>query len=640
MMKVSKSFILMAIAFGLSNVLLQAKLQQTPQGLNDIMKNPMSLEFLQKNLLQSQPRLILNSTTEAILEDQLLSDPVVQNLYQAIELNAEMILNEPLLKREQIGMRLLHVSREMLYRMNMLGLVYRMEQDAFILSRINEEVIAVCRFSDWNPSHFLDVAEMSLAVALALDWTAGALPESTIELAQSALIEKGLIPSWTETDGYFPFHYPNNWNQVCNGGMIAAAITVAERAPELAAKTISRALDGLPHAMAEYGPDGVYPEGSSYWEYASAYSVLTIAMLESAFGHDFGYSEFPGFVESAVFRTLSNAPSDWYYNFADCSDQRSSNGDLILAWFASKTGNKTFLEETRFLSPPDKMGRLERWAGAALVWVAGFEETNTKPLPSAWKGDGANPIVIFRDENNAANQYYFGGKGGRGLVANHGNMDGGSFVFELDGVRWAVDPGRQQYHELEKTGFDLWNMCQGCERWTLLAQNNFGHSTISVNDQLHLVEGFAPIVDFHNGEKPFAKVDLTAAFGSLVEMASRKFTRDSDRSLLIEDMIDFSPETKWVTWQMMTTADVQLTENGATLRQNGERLDLQIISHQNLNFSVISLSPPPLEIDKKIENLKRLEIHIPVWLVDENHLNLKVRLSGGNQAHLKEGIKR
>jgi hypothetical protein len=34
-------------------------------------------------------------------------------------------------------------------------------------------------------------------------------------------------------------------------------------------------------------------------------------------------------------------------------------------------------------------------------------------------------------------------------------MDAGSFVFELDGVRWAVDPGNQSYHALEKIGFNL-----------------------------------------------------------------------------------------------------------------------------------------------------------------------------------------
>src|SRR3546814_7782221 len=80
-------------------------------------------------------------------------------------------------------------------------------------------------------------------------------------------------------------------------------------------------------------------------------------------------------------------------------------------------------------------------------------------------------------------------------------MDGGSFVFELDGVRWVVDPGNQSYNELEKTWFNLWGSCQDCERWTLLTKNNFGHSTISVNGELHRVDGMATIrSDEHTSE--------------------------------------------------------------------------------------------------------------------------------------------
>jgi len=47
--------------------------------------------------------------------------------------------------------------------------------------------------------------------------------------------------------------------------MIAASIAIADVDPELAAKTIRRALDGLPHVLSEYMPDGVYPESPMYW---------------------------------------------------------------------------------------------------------------------------------------------------------------------------------------------------------------------------------------------------------------------------------------------------------------------------------------------------------------------------------------
>lgn len=599
-------------------------------GEEDIPKldNPMSVQYLKKNLRKSQPRLVLNAQTERNLRNQLKTDPVVQNMYKAIQLNAAEIQNEPLLERIQTGRRLLAVSREMLYRMNMLGMVYRINKDPKVLQRINNEVVAVCNFSDWNPSHFLDVAEMSMAVAIALDWTAGKLPKSTIELAKTALIEKGIKPSWPENGRNPGWAYgTNNWNQVCNGGMIAAAIAIAEEDPDLAAKTIHRALDGLPHSLVEYMPDGVYPEGSTYWSYGTSFSVTTAAMLESAFGTDFGHFEYPAFKESAVFRVLMNAPSGWYYNFADCGDKRGAQGDITLAWFGTKTGNASFFEKERFLMPAEEMGKLSRLAGAALVWIAQYEEKGAEKVPTAWKGEGANPVVVFTGGENDPHNYYFGGKGGRGMV-NHGNMDGGSFIFELNGVRWSIDPGNQSYHELEKTGFDLWGRCQNCERWTLLTKNNYGHSTITINDSLHRTEGLVTLTDFKEGATPEATFDMSATLGILVESASRRFLKDSPTSILIEDDIQINENTKEIKWHMMTTADVEIVDGGAILKQDGQTLKLENLSHPGLMVSVVSLYPAPLELDRQIEGFKRLEIRIPAWIVEGGKANIKVRLSG------------
>ena len=75
-----------------------------------------------------------------------------------------------------------------------------------------------------------------------------------------------------------------------------------------------------------------------------------------------------------------------------------------------------------------------------------------------------------------------------------------------------TDPGNQAYHDLEKTGFDLWNKAQDSQRWTLLNKGNFGHSTITINNQLHKVDGKATIVDFKHGEKPEVTFDLTPVF--------------------------------------------------------------------------------------------------------------------------------
>lgn len=370
------------------NATVKISMQELQEAGKEIprLQNPMTVQFLKNNLRKSQPRLIFNSKSERNLRKKLKKDPVVKNMYRAIQLNAKEILPKPFLERIKTGKRLLSISREMLYRINMLGMVYRLDRGPIILERINGEVLAVCSFSDWNPSHYLDVAEMAMAVAFALDWTAGALPESTIEIAKTALIEKGIMPSYDEKENMDWINGTNNWNQVCNGGMIAASIAIAEKDPELAVKTISRALSGMPHALVEYGPDGVYPEGSTYWSYGTSFSVVTATIFETAFGTDFGLVDYPGFKESAIFRVLMNAPSGWYYNFADCGDKRSENGDLTLAWFATKTGNSTFFERERFLRPPVDMGKLGRLDGAGLIWLSQFKEQNKEIVPKSWMG--------------------------------------------------------------------------------------------------------------------------------------------------------------------------------------------------------------------------------------------------------------
>ena len=589
--------------------------------------NPMSVAYLKKNLRKSGPRLVLTPAIERNLKRKIKTDPIASNYYQALQLNAKEIQGKPLLEREMIGRRLLSTSREMLYRMGVLGMVYRMEGDKQVLQRIDEELKAVCEFSDWNPSHYLDVAEMAMAVALAVDWVGKDLPKATVELAINSLIEKGIKPSYPDKGVPGWVSNNNNWNQVCNGGMIAASIVIADEDPELAAKTISRALDGMPYALEEYGPDGMYPEGATYWGYGTSFSVITSSMLESSFGTDFGIAAYPAFQESAVFRVLSEAPSGMYYNFADCGDRPGPNGSVTLAWFAMKSGNSLYLEEEKFLREPTEMGKLERLAGPGLVWLSQIEGKDEGQLPLAWKGEGSNPIVIFRGGEGDPNQFYFGGKGGRGTV-NHGNMDAGSFIFELDGIRWSIDPGNQSYNELEKTGFNLWGNCQECERWTLLTKNNYGHSTLTVNDSHHVNNGFASLMDYQGGDRPQAAFEMSAVFGDMLESARRQFVKEGNRSLLINDLIRTNELTKSITWQLMTTADVEIVKGGAILRQDGKELKLENLSHPELTVSVISLDPAPLALDRQIADLKRIEIRIPAYLFPEGMGEISVRLHG------------
>jgi hypothetical protein len=235
--------------------------------------------------------------------------------------------------------------------------------------------------------------------------------------------------------------------------------------------------------------------------------------------------------------------------------------------------------------------------------------------------------VIFQGPENDTRGYYFGGKGGK-ATTSHGNMDAGSFIFELDSVRWSVDPGNQGYNEVEQAGFDLWGNCQDCWRWTLLTKNNYGHSTITVNNALFVNNGFASLKEFKEGSKPEATFDMGAVYGVNLKSATRRFVKEDDRSILIEDQFTVTKSTQSITWQMMTAADVEIVKGGAILRQNGKELKLDNLAHPGLSLSVISIDPPPFYLDRKIVGLKRIEIRLPAYLIKNGEGAFKVRLIG------------
>src|SRR3546814_20340330 len=96
-----------------------------------------------------------------------------------------------------------------------------------------------------------------------------------------------------------------------------------------------------------------------------------------------------------------------YYNFANCGDKRSQNGDIILAWFASKTGNPVFFERDRFMRTAEEIGNFSRLGGAGLVWLAQYQEQEGVSIQTAWMGGGSNPVVFFRGGSQDPHQYYF-----------------------------------------------------------------------------------------------------------------------------------------------------------------------------------------------------------------------------------------
>jgi len=579
--------------------------------------NPVSEEWLREHLAPS-PRLVLTPELETVIRRKLREgEPLTTRGHNALLHEARSLLGtEPLTYHKQ-GRRLLGVSREALRRLTTLALAYRLDGDPEFLSRLEEELERVCGFGDWNPSHFLDVAEMATGVALALDWTGEALSPEVATQARASLIHKALEPAVGDTANTWWITVHHNWNLVCHGGLSLAAITVFEEAPDLAARVLQQAVEHIPLGLSPYAPSGVYPEGPSYWFYATSYITLAIQAFETALGTDFGFTAAPGFLRSAMFSRVLAGPSGDYYNYFDASlgGFESLEHFGLLSWFAERTGEGLNLQKYS-----DKLGgiagdqdhpNLPRLFPVYLLYTAALDTRVPAPsvLPDDWVGWGEEPVAVLRSLAGGTPGFYLAAKGGR-AADNHGNMDAGSFIFELDGVRWSVDPGNQDYFSLEQImGQALWETDQNSRRWSLLTKNNFGHSTLTINGEPHLVEGRATLLEFDNSDGPSrVTFDLSPVFGTLAGRVERSFLRLSDHLLLVRDRVEFSPETEEITWQMITTADVLVRGRTVYLRQEGKQLALYLNSPEPAMIRSVPLDPPPLPYDKRIEGLKRIEV--------------------------------
>ena len=190
---------------------------------------------------------------------QINRDAVWKEIHTATLGEADRIITLPVNERIKTGMRLLAVSRENLRRIFILSYAYRMTGQEKYLVRAEQEMLKAASFSDWNPSHFLDVGDDDgprRRLRLALPGPFGSFAQDH----PRSDCQKGFKPSYDTAYNWF-VDAEHNWNQVCNGGLAFGAIAVAESEPEWAQKIIDRAIDKVRLPMRHYAPDGAYPEG-------------------------------------------------------------------------------------------------------------------------------------------------------------------------------------------------------------------------------------------------------------------------------------------------------------------------------------------------------------------------------------------
>ena len=543
-----------------------------------LIATPAAAEILAR-LKPGHPRLLAGPAEFAALKETVAREGTLKTWYGAVRAAGVKMLSEAPSKYEiPDGLRLLATSRRVLQRTRTLALIYRVEGDRRFLDRAWLELQTAAAFTNWNPRHFLDTAEMTHAFAIGYDWLYAEWTPEQRTILRQAMLDKGIrlaVDLHRKKTGWTRARH--NWNQVCNGGIGMGALALAGESPELCGEFLAAALRSIQLPMAEFNPDGAWAEGPGYWGYATDYNVVFLAGLESALGTDFGLSTIPGFSEAGQFPLYASGARNTSFDYADAHEGPIRAPQMF--WLARKFNRPEFARFARQNNKGDVL---------SLLWYDPRGELPAAAQPPLDKHFRNAEVATFRSAWGDPNALFAGFKAGDNK-ANHSNLDLGSFIFEALGVRWAVDLGADDYN---MPGYF------GKQRWTYYRLRPEGHNTLVINpsaDPGQSPAAVAPITRFvSRPERAFAIADLSAAYAGQARFVQRGLALLERSQLLVQDEIQTAaPAEVW--WFLHTGAQAAVQPGGrsAVLTEGSNRLLARILSPEGAVFTVRDAQPLP-----------------------------------------------
>ena len=540
-----------------------------------------------KIVASPHPRLLATAADFAALRKRCERNRLAKAGRARVLFEADQMLGFPLPSREKEGRRMLSISQRVLHRVLTLSLAARLTDEPKYARRAIDEMLAVAAYSDWNPAHFLDVAEMTLGVAIGYDWLHDRLTADERARIGDAIRRNGLCaPSGGLHTGWW-VRAKSNWGQVCHAGMLAGACAISDESPDLARQVVTRAVAALPGPMEAFAPEGGFPEGPGfYWGYAMIYNALAIDILKGMCGTDFGLSRQPGFRESADYMECMTGPTGLKFNYADAGIDPEQirlirrTADPAVWWLAKYFARPDIL--TRFEAElygrlaadrtplePEPRRSFTRLNALILLWQQDPAKEGAK-IPLCRELKGRVPVTVQRSGWDR-DAWYVGLKAGS-PSGPHGHMDAGSFVLDAKGARWAWDLGSEDYNTLENAIGDIWGGGIDAPRWKVFRLGIASHNTLVIDGAMQKPEGDATIRSFRAKAPSEAVIDLSSLYP-----AAQEVTRTGTllaNGYRIVDRVAAKAGAR-VRWQMITPAKVaKVAGNVLTLTQQGKTLTL------------------------------------------------------------------
>ncbi len=475
---------------------------------------------------------------------------------------------------------ILTMSRRVLDMMQTLGMAHQLTGQETVPSKYSSKAFDVLFeasfFDDWMHSHFLDTAEMMTAFAIGYDWMYYAFDDYDRQFIAETVKRLGLDyakqaydgTGGTANTGWWK-RVDYNWNTVCNSGIIVAASAFADIYPDLAFELSSKAINNIKIALKPFSPHGGYAESSDYAIYAMEYFARSMQTLECTYGTDFGMANHSGLSGVGNYLIQIDGPLG-INNYHDSASNHPHINTFVMSYLGKKYDNPTY-SIARMRSIAD-----HNLAPSALdlIWYnADVDADDTSDVPL--DGYFAGAEVVSMRSGFDSDDLFLSAHGGEANVS-HSHIDGGTFVLDMLGTRFASDIGAEGYG---KEGYF------GDNRFKYYRARAEGHNTLVINPDLTPGQSTNCHLPFERtdftGNSPFAILDMTPAYEPYGAQSARRgyMLCDNRQTAVIRDEIILNNENEnTVYWFMQTQAAVVVDGNILTLTKDGKSVRAEFVT--------------------------------------------------------------
>ncbi len=517
-------------------------------------------DVMAKHPEKGHPRILFTQDSLEAFRKNVSDNPFMARKWVLVKKRADVLLQEQPYRYIKMRHRLT-VHEAVQEAMICLAMAYEVTGDVCYAERLWKEVYNCCEvWPNWNPYHFIDTGIVSLGIAVAYDWLYDYWTQERKEIIEHAIMERAIK---TTLEDYLDLPrerasgtgkgwlgYGNNWSFLCTGNVAAAAIAICDQKPEYlerCAAMLGIGMKEMENVLSTYAPDGGYIEGPHYWGVANAYLAYFGTTLMSAIGKDYGIFETPGLSTTAFFNFDMMGPGG-SFNFSDGPASYAVFPESL--WFARQFNQPAI--QAMYRIAHDELDVCVKntitYVKELLYYSPEMEKAQfAPPLSSYYR---RVETATLRDTWDMEKGYFIGLHAGENGIA-HYHMDCGSFIFDMEGKRFALDLGYGTYGEP-----GLWF------RYRYSAQ---GHNTWVINpderDSQNPKAKTTIIRHEFNENDGFAIADISDAYFDVVKLYRGVMAADGRKVFLVQDEIQtHSPANAY--WQMHTAAEIEILEDG------------------------------------------------------------------------------